>query len=138
MLHFCFVEILKTDVLFLSHFYKPSHFFYNHLCIECSLVSVVVTMDIYSNIAIDTMSSIYNKKPRGFQLDVITHIIKMMAGTIPKQPISMVPPTSAGKSAVPLTAAVVDGGITLIIENTLALGTDQASKIELIANSSPC
>ena len=95
-------------------------------------------MDIYSNIAIDTMSSIYNKKPRGFQLDVITHIIKMMAGTIPKQPISMVPPTSAGKSAVPLTAAVVDGGITLIIENTLALGTDQASKIELIANSSPC
>ena len=60
----------------------------------------------------------------------------MATGTIPKQPVLMVQPTGSGKSTVPLTVAVVDGGITLIIENTLALGTDQSSKIDLIAKSS--
>ena len=92
-------------------------------------------MDLFTNIAIDAMKSIYNKEPQGFQMNVIPHLIKMMAGQIPKQPVLMVQPTGAGKSAVPLTAAIVNGGITLIIENTLALGTDQASKVELNANS---
>ena len=96
-------------------------------------------MDVYSNIAIDAMTSIYNKKPQWFQLDVvISHIIKMMVGKIPKQPVLMVQPTGAGKSAVSLTAAIVDGGVTFIIENTLALGTYQASKLELTANSNHC
>ena len=48
----------------------------------------------------------------------------------------MVQPTGSGKSTVPLTVAVVNGGITVIIEYTLALCTDQTSKIDLIASSS--
>ena len=92
-------------------------------------------MDEHSNIAAQTMAAIYNRRPRGFQVDVIPHLLKMLTGTLPKQPVLMVQPTGAGKSIVPLTTAVVDGGVTLIIENTLALGTDQASKVELIANS---
>jgi superfamily II DNA helicase RecQ len=37
--------------------------------------------------------------------------------------------TGSGKSSVPQTVAVVDGGVTIVIENTLALGSDQQSKV---------
>ena len=92
-------------------------------------------MDIYTNIAANAMNQIFNKTPQGFQNAVIPHLLRMLSSSIPKQPVLMVQPTGAGKSAVPLTVAVVDGGITLVIENTLALGTDQATKTELIARS---
>ena len=93
-------------------------------------------MDDHSNIAIKAMAAIFNRQPRGFQLDVITHLLKMLSGSIPKQPVLMVQPTGSGKSTVPLTVAVIDGGITIVLENTLALGTDQSSKIDIIAKSS--
>lgn len=38
--------------------------------------------------------------------------------------------TGGEKSAVAQTVGVVNGGVTLIIENTLALGADQARKIQ--------
>lgn len=102
-----------------------------HIC-YCAFFDV---MDIYNDIAAKAMSNIFNKNPCGFQNNVIPHLLKMLTSSIPKQPVLMVQPTGAGKSAVPLTVAVVDGGITVIIENTLALGTDQATKTELIAQS---
>ena len=49
----------------------------------------------------------------------------MLDGTLPKLTILMIQPTCAGKSSVPLIVAVINGNITLVIENTLALGTDQ-------------
>ena len=36
---------------------------------------------------------------------------------------------------MPLTVAVIDGGITIVIENTLALGSDQYSKVNMISLS---
>ena len=61
----------------------------------------------------------------------------MMAGVIPPNPVLMVQSTGSGKSAVPLTLASVDGGVTIVIQNTLALGSDQCSKIKLLSASSP-
>ena len=46
----------------------------------------------------------------------------MLSGELPtNQPVLMIQPTGSGKFFVPLTTSVVDGGITIIIENTLAL-----------------
>ena len=50
----------------------------------------------------------------------------MMAFELPPEPVLMVQPTGSGKSTVPLTCAIVTGGVTFIIENTLALASDQA------------
>ena len=61
----------------------------------------------------------------------------MLTGHHAIQPVLMVQPTGSGKSTVPLTIATVDSGITIIIENTLLLGTDQSSKVNIIANSKP-
>jgi hypothetical protein len=46
------------------------------------------------------------------------------------QAILVVHSTGSGKSAIPLTHAIADGGVTIILENTLTLATDQHSKIE--------
>ena len=59
-------------------------------------------MDVYTNIATQAMNRIFNLSPRSFQLNIIPHLLKMVAGTIAKQPMLMVQPTGAGKSTVPL------------------------------------
>ena len=43
--------------------------------------------------------------------------------------VLLVQGTGGGKSAVPQTVGIVDGGVTLIIENTLSLGADQEYRI---------
>ena len=53
----------------------------------------------------------------------------MLNGNIPCEGVLLVQGTGSGKSSVPQTVAVVDGGVTIVIENTLALGSDQRSKI---------
>jgi hypothetical protein len=83
----------------------------------------------YSSIADTAMVSVWGRRPRGYQRHVIPHILKMMNGNIPSEGIMLVQGTGSGKSSVPQTVAVVDGGVTIVIENTLALGSDQRSKI---------
>ena len=92
-------------------------------------------MDLYSTISHQAMLHTFNCTPCGFQLVIIPHLLKMQAGTIPCQPVLMVQPTGSGKPSVPLTYSVVDGGLTIIIENTLALGTNQSTKLKSIASS---
>ena len=58
----------------------------------------------------------------------------MMANVIPCEPVLLVQATGSGKSAVPLTCAVVVGGISVIVENTLSLGSDQTSKVNTNAS----
>ena len=94
-------------------------------------------MDPYEDISIQTMEEIFNRSPRGFQLLIIPHILRMITGQLKKQPVLMVQPTGSGKSTVPLTVATADGGITVVIENTLSLGTDQSMKVHAIAKSTP-
>lgn len=95
-----------------------------------------VAMDPHTEIVIETMTTLFGRSPRAFQLNVIPHILRMSTGHLPCQPTLMVQPTGSGKSSVPLTIAAVKGGVTIIVENTLSLGTDQSSKVDLIAHSS--
>ena len=63
----------------------------------------------------------------------------MMTDELPPEPILMIQPTGSGKSTVPLTCAVIPGGVTIILEDTLALASDQTSKIKsiIVSNKKP-
>ena len=86
----------------------------------------------YESIADCAMVSIYNKRPYMFQKKVISHLLKMINYHLHPRAILVVQSTGGGKSAIPQTTAVADGGVTIILENTLALAADQHSKIENI------
>ena len=58
------------------------------------------------------------------------HILEMLADVTKPQAVLLVRSTGSGKSVVPQTLSAVNGGVTIIVENTLSLGLDQASKIE--------
>ena len=86
-------------------------------------------MDPYLSFALEAMQTICCHSPRSYQVFAIPHLLKMMTGDLCPAPVLMVQSTGSGKRAVPLTASVVDGGVSIIVENTLALGSDQASKV---------
>lgn len=87
--------------------------------------------DPYYTIAVDAMQSVFGRTPRGYQGVVIPHILKMMMFQIQPNPVLLVQSTGSGKSMVPLTVASVDGGVSVVIQNTLALGSDQCAKVSI-------
>ena len=74
--------------------------------------------DPFFEIASDTMQSVWGRTPRLYQSGVIPHILKMMCNVGFSEPILMVQSTGTGKSSVPQTLSTVDGGVTIIIQNT--------------------
>ena len=68
--------------------------------------------DIYNDIARQAMSEVFNCTLCGFQCDVIPHLIKMLSGALPEQPVLMIQPTGSGKSSMPWTTAVVNNSVT--------------------------
>ena len=88
----------------------------------------------YVSIAYSAMEKVFSRTPRSYQSSIIAHILKMMSGEDPAEPVLMIQPTGSGKSTVPLTCSVVQGGVSIVVENTLALGSDQSSKISSIVN----
>ena len=75
------------------------------------------------------MESVWQRTPHPFQLKVISHVISMRCK--PNQPAAtlLVQRTGAGKSSTYQTIGVIHTGIVLVIETTLSLGADQATKI---------
>ena len=88
----------------------------------------------YLTIASSAMEKVFSRTPRSYQGLVVSHLLKTMAFELPPEPVLMVQPTGSGKSTIPLTCAVVPGGVTFVIENTLALASDQASKVASLVN----
>jgi superfamily II DNA or RNA helicase len=86
-------------------------------------------MDKFTSISNQAMFEVWGRTPRGYQSYVISHILKMTKHVINPGAVLMVQATGSGKSSIPQTVGVVDGGITIIIENTLALSSDQMSKL---------
>jgi len=88
-----------------------------------------VTMEQFDSIASKAMQSVWNRTPYPFQCKVISHVISMRCK--PKRPevTLLVQRTGSGKSSIYQTIGVIDGGIVLVVENTLSLGADQATKI---------
>lgn len=95
-----------------------------------------MSADPFHAITTSAMQSIWSRSPRGYQNIVIPHVLRMMANVYPPEPVLVVQSTGSGKSTIPLTCSVVDGGVTIIVENTLALGSDQVTKVLLNATNS--
>jgi superfamily II DNA helicase RecQ len=97
-----------------------------------------MNIDPYLDITIDAMSTALHHIPRGFQRDVIPYILRMKESSpYPIHPVLLVQGTGGGKSSVYQTIGIIKQGVSLIIENTLSLSSDQLSKITLISQHIP-
>ena len=77
-----------------------------------------------------TMQQFFHHLPNPFQRLIIPKILRMMKKRIQPRPILLVQGTGGGKSAVPQTCGCTSPGITIILENTQALGADQKGKLD--------
>lgn len=91
--------------------------------------------DAFKDAITEAMVSVWDRRPHQFQADMIKHIIKMQCDDCSPQACLLVQGTGGGKSAVCQAIGSIDAGVTLIIENTLSLSSDQVSKIST-ANTS--
>ena len=71
----------------------------------------------------------WGKTPIGFQREAIPRLLAMRCAPYNPHALLLVQGTGGGKSAVAQTFGIVDGGVTLIIVETLSLAADQRSKI---------
>ena len=94
------------------------------------------TSRLYVSIACSAMKKVFNCASCSCQTKTITHILKIMPNEISPEPVLMIQPTRSGKSTVPLTCSVIPDGVTIIVKNTLALGSDQSSKLLSLVMSS--
>ena len=85
---------------------------------------------MYSSIAKEAMEEVWGRSPNRFQIEIIPTILQMLTNDLRPEALLLVQPTGSGKSTVPQTASVVTNGVSIIIEPTLALSSDQASKFE--------
>ena len=92
--------------------------------------------DLSINVSVDVMNLIlqqfFGNIPNAFQQQIIPNILMMMKGRIQSQPILLVQSTGGGKSAVPQACGSTVPGVTIVIENTLALCADQVSKFDKV------
>ena len=87
-----------------------------------------------SSIATRAMEEVWGRTPNHFQSKIIPLTLQMMAGDLTPQALLLVQPAGSGKFSVPQTASVVSSGVTIIIELTLALSSDQSSKFTHATN----
>ena len=80
--------------------------------------------DISSN----TMQEVWDCTPRNFQQVDIPRLLMMRCPPYCPEALLLVQGTGGGKLAVAQTDGCVDCGVTIIIEETLALAADQKSK----------
>ena len=85
---------------------------------------------MYSSIAKQAMEEVWGRTPNRFQTEIIPTILQMLTKDLSPEALLLVQPTGSGKSAVPQTTSVVTNGVSIIIEPTLALSSDQASKFD--------
>lgn len=85
--------------------------------------------DVCNDITTESMGTIWDRSPRQFQLDAISNIIKMRCDKFFPQATLLVQGTGGGKSGVYQGIGTVDAGVTIVLENTLSLSSDQLSKI---------
>ena len=79
-------------------------------------------------VATTVIQSVWSKNPSSFQLYSITRLLQMHCNGFSPETILLIQGTDSGKSTVPQTVGVTTCGLTLILENTLSLGSDQQYK----------
>jgi superfamily II DNA helicase RecQ len=97
-------------------------------------------MDPYDEVTIEAMEQALGYHPHSFQLNVISHIIRMKLDSFnnPIQPTLLVQGTGGGKSSVYQCIGVIKRSVSLIIQNTLSLSSDQMSKINNVSQRVWC
>ena len=85
---------------------------------------------MYLSIAKDAMEEVWGHTPNRFQIKIIPTILQMLTNDLRPEALLLIQPTGSGKSTVLQTASVVTNGVSIIIEPTLALSSDQASKFQ--------
>ena len=98
-----------------------------------------LNVDPYEAVAIDAMQQCLGYTPKHFQLKCISHIIRMKANCTqyPCKPTLLVQGTGGGKTSVYQCISMIKGGVTLVVQNTLALSSDQLSKVATISSRIP-
>ena len=86
-------------------------------------------------IAVHAMQEVWNRTPIDFQREAVPRLLMMRCVPNTPQALLLVQGTGAGKSAVAQTVGIVDCGVTLVIEETLALAADQQSKVKSASNA---
>lgn len=81
------------------------------------------------------MTEIWDRAPRDFQREIIPRLLMMRCNPYQLEAMLLVQGTGGGKSAVAQTVGCVDCGVTIIIEETLALAADQRSKVGKARNT---
>ena len=89
----------------------------------------------FTPIANHAMQEVWNRTPMDFQREAIPRLLMMRCVPNTPQALLLVQGTGAGKSAVAQTVGIVDCGVTLVIEETLALAADQQSKVKSASNA---
>jgi superfamily II DNA helicase RecQ len=97
-----------------------------------------MTSNPYLDITTSAMNTALGHNPHLFQRNVIPYVLAMNnSAECPIHPVLLVQGTGGGKSSVYQTIGVVKRGVSLIIENTLSLSSDQLSKIRNISKRLP-
>ena len=89
----------------------------------------------FNPIAVHEMQGVWNRTPIDFQREAVPRLLIMRCVPNTPQTLLLVQGTGAGKSAVAQTVGIVNRGITLVIEETLALAADQQSKVKSASNA---
>ena len=82
-----------------------------------------------SAISHQARTEIWDRAPRDFQREAIPRLLMMRCNPYQPEAMLLVQGTGGGKSAVAQTVGCVDCGVTILIEETLALAADQRSKV---------
>ena len=88
-----------------------------------------------SDVSDHAMQEIWHRTPIDFQREAIPCLLIMRCTTSIPQALLLVQGTGGGKSAVAQTVGVVDCGVTLVIEELLAVATDQKTKVKSASNA---
>ena len=96
------------------------------------------TVEAYRSIIDTAMSTSIGYSPRPFQTEIISHIIHMKPDSVRTrvpQANLLVQGTGGGKSSVYQCVGVIKRGIHIIVQNTLALSSDQMAKVDKMAQN---
>jgi len=97
-----------------------------------------MAQNVYHEIVTGAMFQSLGVNPRPFQLESMSHIIRMnnRPGTeLPIRPSVVIQCTGSGKTSLYQTIGIIKTGVTLVIQNTLALSSDQMSKLDKIKDN---
>ena len=126
-LKYSFVSIIKQPFL--------SHHITHHIASNTTSSHMLPLPSTLYDIADHAMRKIWNCTPYDFQRETIPRLLMMRCTPNIPQALLLIQGTGSGKSAVVQTVGVVDCGVTLVVEELLAVATDQKSKVRSASNA---